>query len=112
MAQHMLPFHKSCRPHTAIYHPDEPTPSARAGRAQKEWLGCMLMVRIRERALIRMCYAEPRPRCMCLECRMELAGATPRLVAPLGVVVCDEMPAQDCSIVRVLDLQRYVSMPL
>ncbi len=52
-----------------------------------------------------MCYAEPCPKCVRLERRVQLAGATLRLAAPLGIVVRDEVPVQDCGIVRVLDLR-------
>ena len=43
--------------------------------------------------------------CVRLERCVQLAGATPRLAAPLGIVVRDEVPVQDCGIVRVLDLR-------
>ena len=48
-----------------------------------------------------------RPKCVCLERRVQLAGATPRLAAPLGIVESDEVPVQDCGVVRVLDLRAY-----
>ena len=62
-------------------------------------------VRIRGRAIVRVCYAKPCPKCVCLERCVQLAGATPRLTAPLGVVVRDKVPVQDCGIVRILDLR-------
>lgn len=44
---------------------------------------------------------------VCLERRVQLAGATPRLAAPLGIVVRHEVPMQDCGVVRILDLRAY-----
>ena len=61
-------------------------------------------VRIRGRAIVKVCYPSP-ALCVRLERRVQLAGATPRFVAPLGVVVRNEVPVQDCGIVRVLDLR-------
>ena len=98
------PSHRPCRPmHRPLPHHRAQAVSQREDDT-KGMVGLQAEVRIRGRAIVRVCYPSP-ALCVRLERRVQLAGATPRLAAPLGVVVRDEVPVQDCSIVRVLDLR-------
>lgn len=67
-------------------------------------VGLQAEVRVRGRAIVMVCYPSP-ALYVRLKRRVQLAGATLRLAAPLGVVVRDEVPVQDCGIVRILDLR-------